>query len=133
MPSLAVLALALTVVLMLPGASPVTAQGGPIMVIDEGARSSNRLFDTATRLARQHAETIVELVTGDDGKTAGQHAGVSSHYYVQRCSNSVEALLRSVGHWRPQLLLIDRSSSFVTESTIGALVTQLPCPLALVQ
>lgn len=109
-----------------------TALGGPIMIIDEGSRSSGRVFDTATRLARQHADPIVALVTCD-GETAGQHAGMSSPFYVQRCSKSVEALLRAIQQWRPQLLLIDSSSSFVTESTISALVTQLPCPFALVQ
>jgi nucleotide-binding universal stress UspA family protein len=116
-----------------PASSSATDQGGPIMVIDDGSCSSHRVFDTAARLAHEHADTIVALVTCNDGETASQHAGVSSHFYLQRCSNTVEALLRAVRQWRPQLLLIDRSSAFVTESTISALVTQLPCPLALVQ
>jgi nucleotide-binding universal stress UspA family protein len=79
-----------------PTLSPVTAQGGPIMVIDEGSRSSNRLFDTAARLARQHADTIVALVTCDDGKTAGQHAGALLPSTMFEFRRSLVAGLRTV-------------------------------------
>ena len=88
-----------------PASSPATVRGGPIMVIDEGSRSSDRVFDTAARLARQHADTIVALTTCDDSETAGRHAGISSPFYLQRCPNTVEALLRAVRQWQPQLLL----------------------------
>lgn len=116
-----------------PASSPTKAPYGPILLIDEGSAASNRLFDTAARLAKPHADTIVALVTCDDETSAARRDDVSSPFFVQRCSHTVEALLRAAQQWRPQLLLIDRSSPLVTESSISTLVTQLPCPLALVQ
>jgi nucleotide-binding universal stress UspA family protein len=116
-----------------PSTSRAIAHQGPIMVIDEGSCSSNRLMDTAQRLARQHADIIVALVTRDDRETTDKHADEPPSFYVQRCSSNVEALLQAAKRWRPQILLIDRSSPFASESSINSLVTQLACPLALVQ
>jgi len=110
-----------------------TAPPGPIMVIDEHSGSSSRVLDTAQRLARQQADIIVALVTSTDAETTDQQASVASSLYRQRCSSSVEAVLQAVRQWRPQILLIDRSSPFASEPIINSLVTQLPCPLALVQ
>ena len=116
-----------------PTSSRPTAREGPVMVIDEGTRSSSRVFDTAQRLVRQHADTIVVLVTCEDPTTWNKAADVGTTLYVQRCSNDVESLLQAARNWQPQMLLIDRSSPLVSEASINALLTQLPCPLALVQ
>lgn len=108
-----------------------TAHRGPIMMIDDDARSRERLFETTKRLARQHADTIVVLLARESADVP--RADALSPVYVQRCPSDPETLLQTVQQWGPQLLLLDRSSEFVCESTINLLVSQLPCPLVLVQ
>lgn len=103
------------------------------MFIDEGAPASERVFAAAQHLARQHGDAIISLVMREDVQATAKSAGVSSPIYVQQCSGGVDAVLRAVQQWRPQLLLLDRSAQFVSESTVNSLVMQLPCPLAFVQ
>ncbi len=116
-----------------PGVSLASRRRGPVMFIDEGTHASGRVFETAQRLARPHADTIVALVMRDDVQTSATSAGVVSPVFVQQCPRNVESLLRAVQHWRPQLLLLDRSSQLLSEATLNSLVMQLSCPLALVQ
>lgn len=110
-----------------------TANQGPVMIIDEGARSNDRLFDMAQRLARQYADIIVSLLICESPASRFEHADQTSSFYVQRCSSNFEALSQAVRQWRPQILFVNRSCPLVSELAINGLVTQLPCPLALVQ
>lgn len=116
-----------------PGVSPARRRRGPVMFIDEGTHASQRVFETAQQLARPQADTIVALVMRDDVQTSARSGGGASPVFVQQCPGNVEALLRTVQHWRPQLLLLDRSSQLLSEATLNSLVMQLPCPLGLVQ
>ena len=102
------------------------------MIIDDGSPSS-RVLEMAQRLARMHRDSIVALVAGENSDVADAPNAASLVSYVQRCSRNVEALIQAVRQWQPQLLLINRSSELVSKSTINELVTQLPCPLVLVQ
>jgi len=90
-------------------------------------------LDTARRLARQHADAVVALFVSNEPETERKQGESRLAHYTQRCSFRVEDLLAAARQWRPQLLLIDRSSPFINEATIAALVARLPCPLALVQ
>ena len=106
------------------------------MFIDEDPGSTDRVLKTAQRLVGRNGDDIVALVTHKQPLTADRFSAVSPHsspLCVQRCAANVEAILQAVGNWNPQLLLIDRSSQLLSESAINALITLLPCPLALVQ
>ncbi len=116
-----------------PETSPSRAQRGPVLFVDEGSPSGDRVSDTAHRLARPHADAVVALVASNEPESERRQNELRLPHYSQRCSYNVEDLLEAARHWRPQLLLIDRSSPLISEASITALVARLPCPLALVQ
>ena len=116
-----------------PTASPVKMSSGPIMVVvDDSSGEESRAFDAAQRLARRSADTIVALIINDSVKSLDR-SGLAAPCYVQRCSGDLAALVQAVRQWRPQLLLVDRTSPLVSATTIKPLLAQLSCPLAVVQ
>lgn len=107
-------------------------RGGPIVVIDTASPTSDHAIDAARRFAQWYDDSSVVVVTHESAEGLAARRDVSD-CYVQRCSPSIESLLRAVRAWRPQLILVDRSDPLFSESMVDSLLAQFPCPLVLVQ
>ncbi len=115
----------------MPPLSPPVGQG-PIMAVDDGTDSGKHVFDAAQRLARDSIDSIVVLATNGTEDDLDRYQPRRSATYVQRCAADELAVIEAARRWQPRLLLLDRDSPLVTESSIDAIVSRLPCPLVLV-
>ncbi len=113
----------------------------PLLLLVDNSPRSARALAAATAVARTLKSPIVLLVLAHDHQTFQHVSSATSavlselelaHTLLPHPITTASALIQSTRDQRPNLLLLDRQSELISESTIESMVDQLDCSIVLV-
>ena len=113
----------------------------PLIVIFDGHSSAYRVLETSTQLARPNRDQIVVLIATSNPEHAGNLRHQTDDWFVTRDIRAIiddtpvgdpETLVAAAGRWQAKLVLINRDSILLSESTVESLVNDADCPVGIV-